>query len=260
MHLVIPINSAADAHWTVLTIKTAAPKTCEITEVSYCDFCDMKSSSNRRYAELILKYITEAAGVSFSLPYPQSNNFRQRKGSNDCGLAVWYVLESLMKEQRKERPKSLYPDTHHFRHQLARLCTKLRGEKEQWQKDDDSGKPRARIIIPGSVEEDAASRKKSLKDAKNLGAPLTFKTFYGCPSCRWTATSGTGCMYCNPKKHEAALANKRKEFAQVLKAVDDAKKIKSDIAAAKEPETTCAISAAKEPETPCAEVEAQVEV
>ena len=54
-------------------------------------------------------------------------------------------------------------------------------------------------------------------------------------------------MYCNPLKHEAALANKRKEFTQVLKAVDLAKKIKSDI------------SAAKEPAAPSIEVEAQVE-
>ena len=88
----------------------------------------MHASTNSQVAqELLGDFKPDASLVLLA----QWNFFRQRAGSNDCGLAFWYVLESLMKDLRRERPKSLYPDTKSFRKQLQSVCRKPRGEKER---------------------------------------------------------------------------------------------------------------------------------
>ena len=204
LHLVIPIHSDNPLHWTFIVLRTAKQGDLAITGVEYVDWLH-GIKSNRDAADYVFQLISEGSMG----PLPNHRNYyRQKAGSNDCGLAGLLELENLMKECRGEGRNMLYPDPSKMRTKMNTILRVLHKEGTDWLLEDASEKKQKVIIqIPGSVIEDKKAYADKVKKAHADGSIITkVEKFYICVTCRWTA-SGAGCMYCNPAKSDA---NKKK--------------------------------------------------
>ena len=143
----------------------------------------------------------------------QHNFYRQRPCSNDCGLAVWQVLQGAFCRQRGECPTGVLPRPVEWRKQLLSLLNGLVKEENSWTLElAQSKKPKYPVIVPGAKPEDM-KKNKALFVYKNA--------YFTCSSCRWSE-SGAGCVYCNPKKMEVLLEEKERRAVELSIAVKKA--------------------------------------
>ena len=221
LHYIVPVHCSAPLHWTFLSIRTKEQGTEEILGVDYIDWLH-GVSGNRVRAEMIWQCLSE--GKMGALPR-HCNGYRQRSGSMDCGLAGAHVLENVIKELRGEGVNAMYPDAKELRKSMEALLRVLGKEHDNWVHEVATDKkPTVIIDLPGTVITDKKDYREKLKTmVKNNTLIHKKEHWYGCHTCRWTS-SGLGCCYCNPAKHEAILKHKLQETGKLKHAMEAALK------------------------------------
>ena len=208
--LICPIHCDEPLHWTFLVLWS--DEAGRILDVKYVDWC-INMKPNAQIAQqllnmLVLDPMDPAKGL-WKLPKAW-NCYRQRPASNDCGFAVWWAMETVMKQMRLECDIGAYPKPVEWRKTLQTFATSLQKEQGDWLVEDGKGgKPKVAICIPGE--------KKVGKEWDHLR--MARKQFFTCSSCRWSQT-GEGCCYCNPAKHAKLYevkCRKSRELAAALK-------------------------------------------
>ena len=122
---VLPIHSEEPLHWTFLVLTTPGPGSCDVSKVEYYDWL-LNIESNRNKAMLVLAALTDGQWPEDVFPRRATNTYRQGRGTNDCGLALWWVLEDKMRELRGEGCRTVYPNPANYRKQLATLMKILK--------------------------------------------------------------------------------------------------------------------------------------
>ena len=214
---ILPVHSETPLHWTFITIKKAQQGTDEIESVEYTDWL-LGVESNRFKAEVLWAMLSDYKHGEL----PQhANRYRQRRGSNDCGLAGVWLMERCCRELRGEGTMRIYPNAKGLREQLAATLRVLITAHEKWRLEDALGKGAKVIIdIPGAVIPDKKQYAEKVKDLSSQGKLITQKEkFYTCSKCRWTPT-GEGCVNCNPARHEKLLKEKLIEAEKLKIAVE----------------------------------------
>ena len=175
-YIVLPIHADAPLHWTflVLVMEEKAEEEQQgeerkVKDVMYIDWLkDMQS--NARVAEKVLSILTVGENAVCELP-AACNHYRQRPGSNDCGFAVWYALEVLMKRHRGEGELMLYPDPVNWRKKLKTFMQELRKQQQEWNMEVSlDKKPKFMIQLPGSKIVEKHEYDAKLKELKATGA------------------------------------------------------------------------------------------
>ena len=219
-HVILPVHCDAPLHWTVIALRLEKGS-AEILEVSYYDWCNgVKESAvlAQRLLSLLTFSEDDAKKKPMELPLP-CNYYRQKPGSNDCGFALWQALENACKKMRLESAVGVLPRPEAWRKTLKVLLTSLCAEQTKWMMEEASGgKPKHPVCLPGL--------KKVGVEAKPL--KMFRKEFFICSSCRWSS-SGLGCCYCNPKKHEDLQKEKEKRSREMAAALEKALKTCKDL-------------------------------
>ena len=221
--VVLPVHCDSPRHWTFLALEMEVENTSDrIVDVKYYDWLKGERKS-AALAQRLLTNITLDAEHPEAQPMKLPNHcnwYRQRWLSNDCGLAGWQAMENCFKICRKEGPCGVLPEPQLWRKTLKTWLEKLVDVQSKWQMEEaEAKKPKHPICIPGvkKVGAEAIPLKLAIKDF--FGA--------GCHSCRWT-TTGDGCCYCNPGKHDKLRAEKEiraRAMAENLKKALEALKI-----------------------------------
>jgi hypothetical protein len=209
--MVLPVHSDAPLHWTFLVLKVDSGS---IVEVEYVDWLQ-NIAVNRKSAEKLLYMLCLQAGGKITMQLPAAKNYYvQQGGSNDCGLAMWQVLENACREKRGEGACGVYPNPKQWRKTLKSLLDALVKEQDKWTQEENLlEKVKHAIIIPGGIVDPVA--KPTLK--------IYRKDFFTCSSCRWSLT-GQGCVYCNPGKMEALRLEKERKAKELGEALQKALK------------------------------------
>ena len=208
--LICPIHCDEPLHWTFLVLWS--DEAGRILDVKYVDWC-INMKPNAQIAQKLLNMLVldpmNPARKLWKLPKAW-NSYRQRPASNDCGFALWWTEETVMKQMRHECDIGAYPKPVEWRKTLQTFATSLQKEQSEWMVEDGKGgKSKVAICIPGE--------KKVGKEYDYLKMPR--KQFFTCSSCRWSQT-GEGCCYCNPAKHAKLREDKcrkGRELAAALK-------------------------------------------
>jgi len=213
--VVCPIHCEAAMHWTFLVLM--ADEAGKVLDVEYWDWLT-NVESNAGIAQQLLTMLTldhtvPSGHAAAAMKLPAARNlYRQRHGSNDCGFALWQVMETHMKRQRLECDIGVLPKPVEWRKLLNTFETNLCNEQSKWDMETAQGlKPKFVISIPGH---------------KKTGSEWNFlkmhrKEFFSCSSCRWSQ-SGDGCCYCNPAKHAKLSEEKNKSGRQLAEALKKA--------------------------------------
>lgn len=201
--VVLPVHSDAGPHWTFLVLEVEEDSS-KIMHVTYYDWGRGCVKESAVLAQMLLSNITlsgdDEVSEPMKLPKP-CNWYRQAFGSNDCGLAAWQALENCFKICRMEGRCGVLPEPKQWRKTLKIFLNKLIGVQEKWQMEEaQAKKPKHPVCLPGVKK----------VGAEAVGLKMTIKDFFGagCPSCRWT-TTGDGCCYCNPEKHDKLRGEKQ---------------------------------------------------
>ena len=207
--LALPVHCDSPLHWTALELQLK-PGTDEILSLRYGDFLGRVKQS-AEIARKVLALISWQPGEELKPPeIPKTwNHYRQRECSNDCGFVVWHLLENAFKRRRNEGNGGVYPNPAAWRKTLKTLLEGLVKEQESWSQEEiSSKKPRHPVSLPG----------EKLKGEKAAATTVWRKQFFTCSTCRWS-TSGEGCTYCNPAKHEALAKEKEKRSKELAGAL-----------------------------------------